>query len=244
MDQQAYLSRGCRLGYCSSKFTSSSFAPITATHPVASDAISSAWISVRADCSGSNDRGFLIFRFESTDELSLAARRCLFRVSRLIHPSSSSSLSLSNSTRSLAGDLRDDDAVPALRFRSVRCSSEDDSKGLLLFRRLAGDLTGSPRPAFAREDALANGFGAFGGGLGSLTTFSTRIFGVALLNLLLRPSSGMTCCIGEDRQRQPPSSSFSNGRAWKQVAANRGVLRKSGVARDLDLSSAASQLSK
>jgi hypothetical protein len=54
----------------------------------------------------------------------------------------------------------------------------------------------------------------------------------------------MTCCVGEDRQKQPLSSSISNGRASKQVAANRGVLRKSGVARDLDLSSAASQLSK
>lgn len=86
--------------------------------------------------------------------------------------------------------------MPALRLRSGRRSSDEERSGLLFLERLGEGFRAGLRVKFARADALVNDLGAFGGGLDGAATFSTRILGAALLNLLLRPRRGMAKQIG------------------------------------------------
>lgn len=198
--KMTYFSRRCRVGYWSSMATSSLEAPMMGTHLCSSDATSTAWMNCSLSSFRSYALALLSLRFESTDLLSLVAFLWRLCESKSIHPSSSASLSLSNSMRSLAGERRDA-LVGAFRLRcgSRRRSSVDEGYGELLLARdeaveameevAFGESlrTGDDR---ADDDSpgRATGFGFGLGAMGrSMTTFSMRILGGSTLNLLLFP---------------------------------------------------------
>lgn len=209
--RESYFSLGCILGYCSSIATSSFCAPITGTHFASSDATSTACMNRRPLLRPSNARKCRNLRFESKGFSSDVALRCLLRVSRLIHPSSSLSLSLSNATRSAPGDGFAAAACPAappalgLRFRCNRLSSDDDGYGeWLLCRKEKGLGDGRVPDADAAADDRDDkpveacpgrglGFDLFSAGpVRSTATFSIRILGGSTLNLFpLPPRRGM-----------------------------------------------------
>ena len=111
-------------GYCNSTATWSALAPRTGTHLEASEATSAAWMmrSGFASAAASDTAGCASLRLGSWRPWAcpMAFRR--FRPSSAASQPSSDSESLSNSTRSLAGEGRC--AAPAsLRLRSTRRSS-------------------------------------------------------------------------------------------------------------------------
>lgn len=181
--------------------TSSLDAPMIGTHLCSSEATSTAWMNCSLSSLRSNAFSLFSLRFESTDLLSLVALRWRLCESKSIHPSSSASLSLSNSMRSLAGDRRCD-ALRALRLRcrSSRLSSAEEGYGELLFARDDADDNADAEEALGESrragddraeeesDGRAAGFGfGFGGAGRSMVTFSMRILGGSTLNLLPFP---------------------------------------------------------